>query len=82
MQTRLPAPVDVLPESLRLVACSLCLRVLHDSGWVEAAQAIRELRTFDLPAPVGLDPGLCDRCLDVVAERRAEGLADRSRAAA
>jgi hypothetical protein len=60
------------PAPLRVIACSLCLRVLHESGWIDAHDAIRELRTFALPAPVGLDPGLCDQCLDAVAARRAE----------
>jgi len=60
------------PAPLRVIACSLCLRVLHESGWIDANEAIRELRTFALPAPVGLDPGLCDSCLDSVAARRAE----------
>ena len=60
------------PTPLRVIACSLCLRVLHESGWIDAHEAIRELRTFALPAPVGLDPGLCDRCLDGVAARRAD----------
>ena len=68
--------------SPNVVACSLCLRVLHDSGWIEADQAIRELRTFDLPAPVRLEPGLCDGCVELVAERRANAQPDRSRAAA
>jgi len=60
------------PAPLRVIACSLCLRVLHESGWIDADEAIRKLRTFALPAPVGLDPGLCDRCLDSVTARRAE----------
>jgi hypothetical protein len=54
-----------------VVACSLCLRVLRgDSVWIEAEEAIRELRSFELPAPVALLPGLCTRCGDLVSARR------------
>jgi hypothetical protein len=73
MQTHeLPVRADRRSAPLRVIACSICLRVLHESGWVDADEAIRKLRTFALPAPVGLDPGLCDRCVDVVAARRTE----------
>ena len=73
MQTHeLPVRADRRSAPLRMIACSICLRVLHESGWVDADEAIRKLRTFALPAPVGLDPGLCDRCVDVVAARRSD----------
>jgi len=73
MQTHeLPVRADPRSAPLRMIACSICLRVLHESGWVDADEAIRKLRTFALPAPVGLDPGLCDRCVDVVAARRSD----------
>jgi hypothetical protein len=73
MQTHeLPVRADRRSAPLRVIACSICLRVLHESGWVDADEAIRKLRTFALPGPVGLDPGLCDRCVDVVAARRTE----------
>lgn len=68
--------------SLSFVACSLCLRVLRGSDWIEADRAIRELRTFDFPAPVRLEPALCDTCVEIVARRRANGLRDDFRAAA
>jgi hypothetical protein len=55
---------------LSVVACSLCLRVLRDSTWIEAEQAIRELRSYELPEPVLLEPGLCDQCSDVIQARR------------
>ena len=67
-----PVRAERRPVPLRVIACSLCLRVLHESGWIDAHEAIRRLRTFAHPAPVGLDPGLCDHCLEVVAARRAE----------
>jgi hypothetical protein len=68
--------------SPHLVACSLCLRVLRASEWIEADQAIRELRTFELPAPLRLQPGLCDLCAELVARRRANGVPERSISAA
>jgi hypothetical protein len=54
-----------------LVTCSLCLRVLRGDEWIDAEQAIRALRSYDLPSPVSLAPGLCDECRDELAERRA-----------
>jgi hypothetical protein len=54
---------------LKLVACSLCLRVHQDSGWIEAGEAIRRLRTFDR-SEVRLEPGICDRCSELIARRR------------
>jgi hypothetical protein len=76
---RAPTP---RPEPLSVVACSLCLRVLHDSGWIEADRVIRELRTFELPAPIRLEPGLCDGCVELVDRRRTGRLTDPLRAAA
>ena len=54
-----------------LVTCSLCLRVDRDGTWVEAEEAIRELRSYELSAPLHLAPGLCDECGDSVRARRA-----------
>jgi hypothetical protein len=54
-----------------LTACSLCLSILRDGDWVDAAAAIRELRSYDLPAPVSLEPGICDGCRAALADRRA-----------
>jgi len=59
-----------------LVTCSICLRVQRESGWVEAEEAIRELRTFELRAPLRLGSGLCDDCSDDLAERRRNSLAE------
>jgi hypothetical protein len=44
-------------RTLILVSCSLCLRVLHDSHWIDARDAIRKLRRFELPTVVHLEPG-------------------------
>jgi hypothetical protein len=57
---------------LSVVACSLCLRVLRNSVWIAADEAIRRLRSYELPAPVLLEPGLCDRCNDTIRARRGE----------
>ena len=59
------------PQRLSVVACSLCLRVLRNSVWIAADEAIRRLRSYELPAPVLLEPGLCDRCSDAIRARRA-----------
>jgi hypothetical protein len=48
-----------------LVVCSLCLRVLRGSEWVEAETVIRELRTYELEAPPTLHSAVCDLCSTV-----------------
>jgi hypothetical protein len=58
--------------TLSLVACSLCLRVHRGSGWIDAGVAIRRLRTFER-SEVRLEPGICDRCSELIARRRQDG---------
>jgi hypothetical protein len=53
-----------------LVTCSICLRVLRGSKWIDAEEAILELRSFDRRQPLRLGHGLCDACTDELAERR------------
>jgi hypothetical protein len=53
-----------------LVTCSICLGVLRGSKWIDAEEAIRELRSFDRQQPLRLGHGLCDACTDELAERR------------
>jgi hypothetical protein len=53
-----------------LVTCSVCLRVLRSSQWVEAETVIREIRSFELEAPPRLDPALCTGCADSILSRR------------
>lgn len=53
-----------------VAACSLCLRVRSGSGWIEADEAIRKLRSFELASPLRLAPGVCDRCSDLIRARR------------
>jgi len=65
-----PLPADIAVPATELVACSICLRAQHAGGWIEAEEAIRKLRTYDLREPVQLKPGLCDACSDAIAERR------------
>ena len=58
-------------ESLTtLIACSLCLRVLHDSEWVDAERVINELRSYELAAPPRLEAGVCDLCAESIHSRR------------
>ena len=77
---RLPLPQPFLegvlqrvsaPRELSVVACSLCLRVQRDGIWIEAEEAIRELRSYEFSAPLSLEPGLCDQCRAIVLARRA-----------
>jgi hypothetical protein len=55
-----------------LVTCSICLRVQRGSGWIEAVEAIRLLRSYDLSELVHLQPALCDQCRATIAERRGQ----------
>jgi len=57
-----------------LVTCSLCLRVLRSSEWIEAERVIRELRSFELEAPPQLLAGMCDLCAGSIRGRRAHDL--------
>ena len=76
---RIPLPQLPMESSLQsvpapelsVVACSLCLRVQRDGTWIEAEEAIRELRSYEFSAPLPLEPGLCDECRDSVRARRA-----------
>jgi hypothetical protein len=66
-------------ERIALIVCSLCLRVLRGSSWIEAEEVIRKLRSYELPALPTLLPGQCDDCYDAIRSRR--GLALDSDAA-
>jgi hypothetical protein len=55
-----------------LIACSVCLRVLRGTEWVEAERVIRDLRSFALPAPLPLESALCDHCTESIRRRRRE----------
>ena len=66
---------DAHTQPAGLVTCSICLRVLRGAKWVDAEEAIRELRSFDRPQPLRLGHGLCDDCTDELAERRGWGAA-------
>jgi hypothetical protein len=60
------------PEAdwLRLAACSVCLRVLSGSDWVDAEDAIRKLRSFERDRPPRLSPALCASCVESIRLRR------------
>ena len=55
-----------------LITCSLCLRVLRRSEWVEAEDIIRETRSYELEAPPRLHSGLCEHCAEAILGRRAQ----------
>jgi len=76
---RLPVPRLPVPWGLRqahsrtrLVTCSMCLRVLRGSEWIEAERVIHEIRSYELEAPPRLRPALCDVCAESIHSRRAE----------
>jgi hypothetical protein len=55
-----------------LITCSSCLRVRSGSGWIEAEQVIKELRSYELEAPPRLRPAVCEPCAESILNRRAE----------
>jgi hypothetical protein len=55
-----------------LIACSLCLRVLRGSEWVEAERVIRAIRSYELDAPPRLHPAVCDHCAEAILNRRTQ----------
>jgi hypothetical protein len=59
------------PKS-RMTTCSLCLRVLRGSEWVEAELVIREIRSYELEAPPRLEPAVCELCAESIESRRAQ----------
>ena len=56
------------PTSLRV--CSLCLRVLRGSEWIEAERVISEIRSYDLGSPPQLHFAVCDLCAESILSRR------------
>jgi hypothetical protein len=54
-----------------LMTCSLGLRVLRGSEWVEAETIIREIRSYELEAPPRLQSGVCEHCAEAILGRRA-----------
>ena len=64
-----PAGTRTKPDG-DLITCSVCLRVLRSSEWIEAERVIREIRSFELVAPPPLLAGICDSCADAIRRRR------------
>jgi hypothetical protein len=57
-----------------LLTCSLCLRVLRGSEWIEAEHVIRQLRSYELESPPRLRPAVCELCAESILNRRAEAV--------
>ena len=55
-----------------LITCSLCLRVLRGSEWMEAEAVIREIRSYELEALPRLQAGVCEACAESIFSRRAQ----------
>jgi hypothetical protein len=51
--------------------CTVCMRVLRGSSWVEAEEVIREVRSFELALVPSLRSGMCPDCSEAVTLRRA-----------
>ena len=72
-QLRLPRTRHTQQTDARttLITCSLCLRVLRGSEWIEAESVIGEIRSYELETPPRLEPAVCDFCADSILNRRA-----------
>jgi hypothetical protein len=75
MDTRLELPriqhTQQTESRPTLITCSLCLRVLRGSEWLEAERVIGEIRSYELEAPPRLEPAVCDVCAESILNRRA-----------
>lgn len=73
MDTDLQLPRAQHTESrTTLIACSLCLRVLRGSEWIEAERVIGEIRSYELDAPPRLESAVCNFCAESIFGRRAD----------
>jgi hypothetical protein len=59
-------------QMIHLIVCSICLRVLRGSEWLDAEHVIRDTRSYDEGLPRLLD-AVCDECIEAVSRRRAAG---------
>jgi hypothetical protein len=68
-------PRRALPKtssSTDLITCSLCMRVLRGSEWLEAERVISEMRTYELDELPRLHSRVCDSCAESIFSRRAQ----------
>jgi hypothetical protein len=53
-----------------LITCSLCMRVLRGSDWIEAEHVIREIRSYELDDLPRLHSRVCELCAESIFNRR------------
>jgi hypothetical protein len=56
---------------IKLIACSICLRVQRGSDWLEAERVIRDIKTYDDDLP-RLRGAVCTDCAELISQRRAD----------
>jgi hypothetical protein len=56
------AESPIAQEGLLLRSCVRCDRVRVDGRWASMDDAVRALRTFELPTPPSFAPTLCAHC--------------------
>ena len=54
-----------------LTVCSLCLRVLQGSEWIDVERVMNEIRSYEVEAPPRLHSGVCGFCAESIWSRRA-----------
>ena len=53
-----------------LIVCSICLRVLRGSEWLDSERVIADIKSYDGELPRLLD-AVCDYCIEAISHRRA-----------
>ena len=56
---------------IKLIACSICLRVQRGSDWLEAERVIRDIKSYDDDLP-RLRGAVCNDCAELIVRRRAD----------
>jgi hypothetical protein len=54
-----------------LIACSICLRVLRGSEWLDAERVIRDIRSYDDELP-RLHNAVCEDCAEAISRSRVD----------
>jgi len=70
MATDLMAALRTWRRPPNLTTCSVCLRVLSGSEWLDAEHVIRQIRSYELDDPPRLGGGLCDKCAESIVRAR------------
>ena len=68
---RRPARKERDGHMIKLIACSICLRVQRGSDWLEAERVIRDIKSYDDDLP-RLRGAVCNDCAELIVRRRVD----------